>query len=438
MARFRINNRAIEGDDPTLSDFLAELYESKERPVCLCTPEGVEMYIARVGARYIVKRMPNTGSLHDPACDSYEPPPELSGLGQVMGSAIQENPEEGVTELKFGFSLSKAPGRAPAATGDGAEADSVKTDGNKLTLRGMLHYLWEEAGFNKWAPGMAGKRNWYVIRKYLLHAAEGKAAKGSSLADQIYIPESFSPEHKDAITQRRLAMMSKIAAPPRGVRRLLMLIGEVKEIAPSRYGHKIVVKHLPDCHFMMNEDLHKRLLKRFENELALWDAVDGAHLIVVGTFGVGPTGVSSLEEVALMAVTENWIPFEHIYEKGLLDTLTESGRRFVKGLRYNLHSSIPLASAVLSDTVPHPTALYVIPPAASDDYVQAVEALVAESHLPSWVWAAGAGAMPPIPGVIPVPPAVPVEDALPGIVATCEHGVSTMEACPECEAGADA
>jgi len=47
------------------------------------------MYIAKVGNRYIVKRMPDTGQLHSPDCDSYEPPAELSGLGEVLGSAIK-------------------------------------------------------------------------------------------------------------------------------------------------------------------------------------------------------------------------------------------------------------------------------------------------------------------------------------------------------------
>jgi Protein of unknown function (DUF1173) len=63
-------------------------------------------------------------------------------------------------------SLSKGPTKT-IPTGNGEEKNSVKTDGNKLSLRGTLHYLWEQAGFNKWSPGMAGKRNWFVIRKYL-------------------------------------------------------------------------------------------------------------------------------------------------------------------------------------------------------------------------------------------------------------------------------
>ncbi|MDF6865560.1 DUF1173 domain-containing protein, partial [Escherichia coli] len=146
---------------------------------------------------------------------------------------IQENPDEGTTALKFDFALSKGASRsAPAPSGN--ETDSVKTDGNKLTLRGTLHYLWEEAGFTRWAPTMAGKRSWYVIRKYLLQAAEDKTAKGASLAGMLYMPESFNAEKKNEITQRRLAQMMRIATPEKGTRRLMLVVGEVKELAQSR------------------------------------------------------------------------------------------------------------------------------------------------------------------------------------------------------------
>jgi len=66
---------------------------------------------------------------------------------------------------------------------------------------------------------------------------------------------------------------------------------------------------------MLNDDLHKRLLKRFEIELGLWDAIEGTHLVMIGTFGVSTNGIASLEEVALMNVTEHWIPFESTFRQ---------------------------------------------------------------------------------------------------------------------------
>ena len=395
MSAYRIGNETVAAIDPRLPRLLAGIHGQKARPVCLCRTPGVDMYVAKINGSYIIKRMPNTGKLHAATCDSYEPPPELSGLGEVA-AAIQENPEEGLTTLKLDFSLSKIPGRkAPSpSTKDSA---SAKTDGTKLTLRGVLHYLWDQAGFSRWTPAMAGKRSWYVLHKYLVQAAAGKETKGNPLADLLYIPESFSLENKEQIAQRRRSQMLKISAPEKGARRLMMLIAEVKEIAASRYGHKIIVKHLPDFHFMMNDDLHARLTKIFEAELALWSVEETSHLIVAATFGVGETGFATLEEVALMIVSENWIPFEHSYDKQLIDALTANHRPFIKGLRYNLARTRPLACAVLSDTLPHGTALYIVPPGADDNYQEACDELITESDLNSWVWRAGDETMPPLP-----------------------------------------
>ena len=58
----------------------------------MCLVEGVEMYVARLGDGYIVKRMPDTGSHHAPDCPSYEPPAEFSGLGQVLGVGDHRRP----------------------------------------------------------------------------------------------------------------------------------------------------------------------------------------------------------------------------------------------------------------------------------------------------------------------------------------------------------
>lgn len=397
MRRIKLGDESATADTQRLQTLLAQVYGQKERPLCLCCGPGVPMYVARIGARYVLKRMPGTGPQHDPNCDSYEAPYELSGLGHVAGSAIQENAEEGVTVLKLDFSLTKASARRPPVPNDRCDDGSVGTDGSKLSLRAVLHYLWDQAEFNRWRAGMAGKRNWAVIRKYLLEAAEGKTAKGKSLCDVLYIPEFFHPDRKAEITQRRFAFMSRIAAAQNGPRKLLLLIGEVKEIAPSRFGHKIVVKHLPDFPFMMNEDVHRRMTARFANELALWDAGDHVHLIVIGTFGITPAGIASLETLALMTVTENWIPFEHTYDAVLLDALTRDRASYLKGLRYNLPNKSPLASVVLRENDAAPVAMYIVPPDADNAYRDALDALIGQSKVASWIWAAGETEMPPLP-----------------------------------------
>lgn len=396
MQRFRFPSERVQADDERLPAFLAASYARHERPLCDCVEPGVAMYIAHVGEQYIVKRMPGSGSGHHPDCPSYEPPAELSGLGEVSGSAIQEDVESGLTTLRLDFALSKSPVRREASA-PGAEPDSVRTDGSKLTLRGMLHYLLEEAGLNRWTPRMAGKRSWSVVRKYLLEAATNKQAKGAALDGALFIPETFSVERKAEITQRRLQRLSRLHEPARGARPLLLLVAEVKQIEPARYGHRIIAKHLPDMRLMLAADLYRRLAKRFDSELALWNADEATHLLMIATFGMDKAGNAIVEEASLVLTSPNWIPVDHRWDAELLDALTSAGRRFTKGLRYNLGIDRPLASVVLSDTAQAPVAMYVVPTAATPGYRQALEELVADSDLTAWTWVAADEPMPAFP-----------------------------------------
>lgn len=384
MPAYKINGKIIDADHNDFRTLLAQAHGSKTRPTCMCLNQGTPMYIARIGETYYVKRMPNTGHQHSIHCDSYQPPLELSGLGEVIGTAINENPDEGTTTIKLDFALNKSPGRTPPVP-SGIEKTSVKTDGNKLTIRAMLHYLYEQAGFNKWSPLMEGKRNWHIIRNYLLQSAVDKTTKGANLSESIYIPEVFYLDKKAEIAQRRNFAIN-IAAHNKGVRKLMILIGEVKDISPSRYGHKIQIKHLPDFPFMLNEDLHKKIMKKYQPELDLWDTLGETHLLTIATFSVNVGGTAAIEEIALINVNQNWIPFESINEYELLSVLHEKGRRFTKGLRYNMPQTKPIATAALSDTNDTATAIYIIPPGAGDDYINDLNTLVSESSLKSIVW----------------------------------------------------
>jgi hypothetical protein len=397
MRRLWIGSSELSLDTDNLEKHLAAAHAGHDRPLCLCRSPGIPMYVANFADRHILKRMPGTGPEHDPSCDSYEPPYELSGFGHVAGSAIRENVEDGVTVLKLDFSLAKTAAKAAAAAGESGDAGSVKTDGSKLSLRALLHYLWDQAEFNRWRPRMTGKRNWAVIRKYLMEAAEGKTAKGKPLSEVLFIPEMFRSEREAEITQRQSAFINGVANSDGKRRSLLMLIGEVKEIGPARFGHRMVVRHMPKFPFMLNDDVHRRMNAKFANELSLWGAMPESHLIAIATFGMGPTGLASIETIALMVVNENWIPFESSYDAALVAELTKRRASFLKGLRYNLAADQPLASVVLASDDSEPVAMYVVPPGADDAYRGALEALTDESDMTSWVWNAGVEEMPALP-----------------------------------------
>jgi hypothetical protein len=395
-AVYEIGGRRFEVGSRDFTEAIADAHAAHHRPRCMCLVEGVEMYVARLAGSnggYIVKRMPDTGSHHAPDCPHYEPPAEFSGLGQVLGSAITEDPATGETTLKLDFPLTRMPGRSQMPP-SGGDSDSVATDGTKLSLRGLLHYLWDQAELTRWQPGFAGKRTWATVRWHLLRAAEQKIARGGALRTRLYVPEVFSVEHRDAINARRLAQWAHAVARPGKPRPLMLLIAEVKEIVPARYGYKAVIKHVPDQAFAIDEQLYRRLGRRFEAELALWGASDDIHLVMIATFGVSSAGVPAIHELCLMPVTRQWLPVEDGFEKQLLDKLVGESRAFVKGLQYNLRKGDRIASAALTDCEGSAPMLFIVP-AGLDEAAKGHE--TGDAGYMAWFWHRSGEPMPPFP-----------------------------------------
>lgn len=392
-AAYVVAGRRVGADAPEFAKAIAAAYASRERPRCLCLAEGVEMYVARLGDGFIVKRMPDSGSHHAPNCPSYKPPAEASGLGQVLGSAITEDPATGETTLKLDFPLSKIVGRStmPSAGGD---SDSAASSGTKLSLRGLLHYLWDQAELTRWQPGFTGRRTWATVRRHLLQAAEHKIARGDALRARLYVPEVFSVEERDAINARRLAQWRHAVAVPGKPQHLMLLIGEVKEIVPARYGYKAVVKHVPDQAYAVDEQLYRRLGRRFEPELALWGAVDDIHMVMVATFGIGDAGIPAIHELCLMPATRQWLPVEDGFEKQLVDRLVIESRSFVKGLRYNLGRRDQIASATLTDCDDPAPMLFIAPAGHEGEKHQLRYDCAA-----AWLWNCSTEAMPSLPSL---------------------------------------
>lgn len=387
-------------DAPGFAEAIADAHAARRRPRCLCAPEGVEMYVARLAGPhggYIVKRMPDTGYRHVPDCPSYEPPADESGLGQVLGSAINEDPATGQTSLRLGFSLTKLPGRSQMPPA-GGESERVCTNGTKLSLRGLLHYLWDQAELTKWHPGFAGKRTWGTVRRQLLSASEDKFARGDSLRSRLYIPETFFLDQRDAINARRSAQWLQALSAPGKPQRLMLLIGDVKEIVPARYGFKVVVKHVPDQGFAIDQQLYRRLGRYFETELALWSARDHMHMVIIAPFSVAETGFPVISELSLMPVTQHWLPVENAFDEQLVDRLVNQGRTFRKGLRYNLPAVIPVVNATLIDTGDDPCLLRISREARTAvDASELIESSAPPHPTRSWIWYPEAEPIPPLP-----------------------------------------
>ncbi len=395
MRRFRFESVECDEDHPDFVGLLARAYRAKVRPLCLCREPAAPMYIADIGNQLVIKRMPLSGGGHDPGCPSYEPPYELSGLGPLMGSAIQMDASVGTASLKLDFSLSKrAASNRPGVPEPSGE--SVKAEGRKLSLRALLHFLWHQSGLTEWIAHWAGKRHWWQVYHHLLEAAGNMAVRGESLSERLMIPEPFRTEDKTAIEQRRAQKMAALFQ--QGPKRLMLLLGEIKEFAETRDGRLVVVKHMPGFRLYLEETAWKSVQRRFEAEFALWQSGENLHLMLIATIGSGKAGIVTIDEIALMCVSEQWLPIENAFEQKLVERLTRLRLKSVKGLRFNLGQNRPLANAMLLETRPRPHALYIVPPSASADFEEALKDMIeARPDLGAWIWRVAEGDMPAIP-----------------------------------------
>lgn len=233
----------------------------------------------------------------------------------------------------------------------------MKSDGSRLSLRGLLHYLWDQAGLTRWHPGFAGRRSWTTVRRHLLAGADDKVARGDPLRTRLYIPEAFSVEQREVLNARRLAHWSRALPRPGQPTQRLLLLGEVKEIVPARYGYKANIKHVPDQAFALDEVLYQRLERRFEAQLSLWGVADGLHMMAIAAFCLNLAGVPTIDELSLMLVTNQWLSIDDRFDLQLTARLVNDGRSFIKPLRYNLPTSEILPAALLIDCEDRPTAL---------------------------------------------------------------------------------
>lgn len=385
MGEYLIDSMRLTKEHPMYQQALETAYAEKSRPLCLCKSDGVPMYIAKLGPNeFLIKRMPNTGNQHHIDCESYEIPSELSGRGELDEKAVQEDESTGLTSLKLDFSLSKMSTSRSGTMSASGEASTAKANPKKMSILSLLHFLYDEAGLSKWSPRMTGKRNWYIVRKHLLNAAANKVSRRNQISDFLLVPEVFKVDHKDDIEARRKQFMNKLKAQ-NGKQQMGLLIGELKTIESARFGHKLVIKHMPGQPFYINEQLHKRINKVFGAELNHFFESDSIHLIVIATFLLSSSGNPSVDTISLMTVDKNWLPFEDINDLELVERLTTGNRHFIKGLRYNLKKTEVIASCLLTDTR-EPTAIYIQPDQDDEAYIERMNSVIESSELSSVIW----------------------------------------------------
>ena len=360
--RFLIKGRTYRASEPELQEALALVYETPDRPRCVCVRGGVEMYVAK-HRHYVVKRMPDSGHRHHATCASYEPELGQSGLGELIGESIIEHSPESV-ELRVDFPLARVPGRA-IARGAAQEPAEINAPRHRMSLRAVMHFLFERAGFNRWYPAMEGKRTQGVMHRYLLEAADGIQTKGVTLSERLYVPEQFHEERKTEIAERRRGKLAVLQSPEDDAQfKMALVLGEFKGTEASPLGRKVWIKHMPDAPLFIDSKAWERIERAYGGLLEAPDADTKTkqRVVICALIYAKREHTYQIDTASFMLTTDNWIPIEGIHEVDLIQALTEQKRRFMKPLRYDARSMAAYPNVLLLDTGAKPTPLHVVSP----------------------------------------------------------------------------
>jgi len=384
IQRFSIRGQEFGADDLRLQEALACIYDTQERPRCLCQPNGIEMYVAR-HRKFAIKRMPDSGSTHHPCCTSYEPESRHSGLGELLGEAVLER-EHGQIELRVDFPWSRRQGNC-IPCGEPETAPEVAIPSQRMTLHALLHFLFERAGFNRWTPAMAGKRNQGVLRKYLLDAADGVTVKGILLSERLYIPEPFNENDKAKAAGRRREKLAVLSSRTRPTP-LALIIGEFKASEATAQGHRVWVKHMPDVPLLIKTKAWTRVERVFASLFEARDADIGhrVRLVIAALIGARREYTYEIDTVSLMLASEHWIPVEGVHELPLINGLISQQRSFIKPLRYDAKSAASFPNALLLDVGPQPMPLHILSTFMNAKELAAKEKTMTKLQEKSWVW----------------------------------------------------
>ena len=381
-----IKGQTYAAADPGLQDALARVYGSPERPRCLCVSGGIEMYIAR-HADYVVKRMPDTGHQHHPTCPSFETEPGMSGLGELVGEAIIEHTPDQV-EVRTAFAMSRMTGKAVPRGEAVIDPAEVHAPRKRLSLRALLHFLYERAGFNRWYPAMEGRRHQGVLHKYLCEAARGVMVKGASLDERLYIPEPFRAEHKEEIGERRRKKLALLLSPEDAVQlKMAIIVGEYNGSEPTAFGRRIVVKHMPDVPLYIETKAWARVERSYACILQARDAdvPKKPRVMMAALVYAKRDHIYQVDTVSMMLTTDQWVPLDGLYELPLIEALQREQRSFMKPLKYDARSAATFPNALLLDCEGGPVPLHVVS-AFADAKEKALKVRALAIGPPHWIW----------------------------------------------------
>ncbi|WP_191575929.1 DUF1173 family protein [Achromobacter insolitus] len=327
---------------------------------CTCPGDGekrLSIHSRANSDRFHLARFPETGAEHSEDCVYYGVDPSMSGLGSYRRGVVQEL-DDGAVKIKLKVGLQQRAAVAPQDSENSGPAETKaatprpRSGQASMTLLGLLHFLWTQAGLHTWAPSMEGKRNLGVVHHHLMRVAMSTYAGRVRLSQNLVIATPSASGQQagrnkakslDAITQRRrLVVVAPLAQHQEGM--------DGSSILPIAGFHGIP-------HLAVDDAIWASIERRFAREIDAWRA--GNPIIAVAQTDPPRSSGGSMRaqvvDVSLMQITRDWIPVDSGYEALIAEKLVAEKRRFEKSLRFDAGEDAVFPDFWLRDlTVPAP------------------------------------------------------------------------------------
>jgi len=342
-------DRVVHQDDDDYATALAQAY-GHGAAVCLCRSRADQRKLKicrREGdagkVTYYVARFIHTGEEHADRCSHAHLNPLRSGARVYDDGVVAESDDDGTLTLRFSLPLSTRELAVVTPASLHADRDATPARLPSASPLGLLHLLWESAGFTTWYP-YYGKGRFSKMLSSRLQDAAVRIRLGRIDLTSVFYP-ILVPERDGSRDD-----LHGLLGHARRERRRAILVGEV---AYADSGEPFVIGATRSYGISIKLDA-SRLAERFPHVRPIV-AQQGRGVVlalVEMTDTRTPAGnlILSVVDAAVMGVERmTWIPVDSTYELLVAGMLVREERSFRKPMRYDAHRDVALADFELLD-----------------------------------------------------------------------------------------
>lgn len=317
--------------------------------VCLCYGTGSKRLAVRHYAgsdQFSLARFPNTGHQHCPECVFYAPDIDASGLACYQPGVLEELPS-GAWKIRLALGLHVRD--AVLAKNSDAQRDHKSgVSRPAMSLLGLLHFLWTESRLNTWYPSMQGKRHLALVHHLLCATAQNVRVADLSLNEVLLVATSRSGSAQEEQNNR------KAHAALADNKRTIVIAPLAKHSKEREDGNNGLVP-ISGFHgiprLVLPAPLWCRTITRFAPQVASWR--HGQKIITI--MHAEPDSYHgsmrlNVVDLALMTVSDQWIPIDSSHEGVVEAYLRENQRIFSKPLRFDADEDTTFPDFWLLDT----------------------------------------------------------------------------------------